>query len=205
VPEYTGSVLEFVSLGHISAAASVAATARALARAMAITGRPVRLTHHRMPVHTRQARLVIGLRRQLASFWLVLAVAHCAKSIAPLGVQIVKNILRLVNGDGWPSPRAGGLAISCPVPSCVPIAAAGRYWVSPAVTVIGAGRVPCTPCGSGRLAAARRATAPTAKRTTASKMFGVIWFFMARLLSYQPRSPQRCLASCPIAPALTTL
>jgi hypothetical protein len=42
VPEYTGSVLEFVSLGHISATASVAATARSLARAMAITGRPIR-------------------------------------------------------------------------------------------------------------------------------------------------------------------
>jgi osmoprotectant transport system substrate-binding protein len=44
VPEYTGSALEFVSLGRVSATASVAATAGALARAMAgrglITGRP---------------------------------------------------------------------------------------------------------------------------------------------------------------------
>jgi osmoprotectant transport system substrate-binding protein len=44
VPEYTGSALEFVSLGRVRATASVAATAGALARAMAgrglITGRP---------------------------------------------------------------------------------------------------------------------------------------------------------------------
>ena len=44
VPEYTGSALEFVSLGRISATASVVATAGALARAMAgrglITGLP---------------------------------------------------------------------------------------------------------------------------------------------------------------------
>jgi osmoprotectant transport system substrate-binding protein len=44
VPEYTGSALEFVSLGRIHATASVAATARALARSMAgrglVTGRP---------------------------------------------------------------------------------------------------------------------------------------------------------------------
>jgi hypothetical protein len=29
----------------------------------------------------------------------------------------------------------------------------------------------------------------------ASEMFGAIWFFMARLLGYQLRSPQRCLVS----------
>jgi osmoprotectant transport system substrate-binding protein len=44
VPEYTGSALEFVSLGRVHATASVAATAAALARVMAgrglITGRP---------------------------------------------------------------------------------------------------------------------------------------------------------------------
>lgn len=44
VPEYTGSALEFVSLGRVRATASVAATAAALARSMAglgiITGRP---------------------------------------------------------------------------------------------------------------------------------------------------------------------
>jgi osmoprotectant transport system substrate-binding protein len=44
VPEYTGSALEFVSLGRVSATASVTATAGALARAMAgrglVTGRP---------------------------------------------------------------------------------------------------------------------------------------------------------------------
>ena len=44
VSEYTGSALEFASLGRIHATASVAATARALARSMAergiVTGRP---------------------------------------------------------------------------------------------------------------------------------------------------------------------
>jgi len=44
VPEYTGSALEFVSLGRVHATANVAATARALARSMAerglVTGRP---------------------------------------------------------------------------------------------------------------------------------------------------------------------
>jgi osmoprotectant transport system substrate-binding protein len=44
VPEYTGSALEFASLGRVHATASVAATARALARSMAgrglVTGRP---------------------------------------------------------------------------------------------------------------------------------------------------------------------
>jgi osmoprotectant transport system substrate-binding protein len=44
VPEYTGSALEFVSLGRVHATASVAATATALARSMAwrglVTGRP---------------------------------------------------------------------------------------------------------------------------------------------------------------------
>ena len=38
VPEYTGSALEFVSLGRIHATASIAATARALARSMAARG-----------------------------------------------------------------------------------------------------------------------------------------------------------------------
>src|SRR6516164_4321719 len=44
VPEYTGSALEFVSLGRVDATANVAATASALARAVAgrglVTGRP---------------------------------------------------------------------------------------------------------------------------------------------------------------------
>jgi len=44
VPEYTGSALEFVSLGRVHPTANVAATARALARSMAerglVTGRP---------------------------------------------------------------------------------------------------------------------------------------------------------------------
>ncbi len=44
VPEYTGSALEFASLGRAGATASVATTARALARSMAarglVTGRP---------------------------------------------------------------------------------------------------------------------------------------------------------------------
>ena len=33
----------------------------------------------------------------------VLAVAHRAKSMAPLGVQLVKDVPRLVNGTGWPA------------------------------------------------------------------------------------------------------
>ena len=44
VPEYTGSALEFASLGRVHATANVAGTARALARSMAerglVTGRP---------------------------------------------------------------------------------------------------------------------------------------------------------------------
>jgi osmoprotectant transport system substrate-binding protein len=44
VPEYTGSALEFVSLGHVHATANVAATAKALVGSMArrglVTGRP---------------------------------------------------------------------------------------------------------------------------------------------------------------------
>jgi osmoprotectant transport system substrate-binding protein len=44
VPEYTGSALEFVSLGHVHATASAGATASALTRSMAgrglVTGRP---------------------------------------------------------------------------------------------------------------------------------------------------------------------
>src|SRR5215467_11191652 len=44
VPEYTGSALEFASLGRVHATSNVAATARALARSMAerglVTGRP---------------------------------------------------------------------------------------------------------------------------------------------------------------------
>src|SRR5262249_22990720 len=44
VPEYTGSALDFASLGRVHATASVAATASALARSMAarglVTGRP---------------------------------------------------------------------------------------------------------------------------------------------------------------------
>ena len=44
VPEYTGSALDFVSLGRVHATASVTATAGALARSMAsrglVTGRP---------------------------------------------------------------------------------------------------------------------------------------------------------------------
>jgi len=44
VPEYTGSALEFVSIGHAHATASIAATVRSLARSMAargiVVGRP---------------------------------------------------------------------------------------------------------------------------------------------------------------------
>src|SRR5215510_5761539 len=88
-----------------------------------------------------------------------------------------------------------GLANSYPVPSYVPVVRAGRVRLTPTVTEPDAGLVPCTPGGSGRLAAARSATAPTAATTTmASNMFGAIWFFMARLLTQQLRS--RSLAWC---------
>jgi hypothetical protein len=46
-----------------------------------------------------------GLRPRLASRCPVLAVADGAKSMARIGVQLVKDVLRLVNGAGWP---AGG-------------------------------------------------------------------------------------------------
>src|ERR1700750_1620080 len=49
--------------------------------------------------------------------------------------------------------------------------------------------------GSGRLAAARSATAAiAATRTMASVMFGVIKFFIMHFLSHALRSPQSCLA-----------
>jgi len=52
---------------------------------------------------------IIRLRRQAsarrpadpASRQSVLAVAYEAKSIAPIGVQLVKDVLRLLNGAGW--------------------------------------------------------------------------------------------------------
>jgi hypothetical protein len=48
--------------------------------------------------------------------------------------------------------------------------------------------------GSGRLAAARSATAAiAAARTMASVMFGVIKFFIMHFLSHGLRSPQSCL------------
>jgi hypothetical protein len=61
--------------------------------------------------------------------------------------------------------------------------------------VTGAGSLPGIRRGSGRLVAARSKTAATAAKTTmASGMFGAVRFFMARLLSYELRSLQSCLA-----------
>jgi hypothetical protein len=72
---------------------------------------------------------------------------------------------------------------------------AGRGRLSSAVTVTGAGSVPGIRRGSGRLAVVRSKTVATAAKTTmASGMFSAIWFFMARLLSYELRSLPSCLA-----------
>src|SRR5215471_18839039 len=42
-------------------------------------------------------------RRWLVSRFLVLAVAYRARSMAPIGVQLVKDALSLVDGVGWPA------------------------------------------------------------------------------------------------------
>jgi hypothetical protein len=47
-----------------------------------------------------------GLRRRLVSRCPVMAVAYRAKSMAPIGVQFVKDTLRLVNGTGGPARRS---------------------------------------------------------------------------------------------------
>src|SRR5580693_6991682 len=62
------------------------------------------------------------------------------------------------------------------------------------LTAIGADSAPGAHRGSGRLAAARSATAAiAAKRTMASVVFGVIKFFITHFLNYGLRSPQSCL------------
>src|SRR6516225_351260 len=79
--------------------------------------------------------------------------------------------------------------------SCIcSTALAGRAGGPGVLTVIGADPAPVADRGSGRLAAARSATAAiAAKRTMASVMFGVIRFFITRFLNYGLRSPQSCL------------
>jgi hypothetical protein len=74
-------------------------------------------------------------------------------------------------------------------------ALAGRPGEPGVRTAIGADPAPGAHRGSGRLAAARSATAAiAATRTTASVMFGVIKFFTAHFLESGLRSPQSCLA-----------
>src|SRR5215468_2551231 len=98
----------------------------------------------------------------------------------------------------WSTPLAGrpggagARAMAPPVPSCSPVMTAGRGWLSLPVTVTGASPVPGA---SGRLAAARSATAATASKTRASGTFGASRFFMALLLGYRRRLPQSCLGS----------
>jgi len=46
------------------------------------------------------------LRRRLVSGCPVMAVAYRARSMAPIGVQLVKDALRLFNGTGWPARRS---------------------------------------------------------------------------------------------------
>ena len=76
-------------------------------------------------------------------------------------MQLVKYVLHLLNGTGR---RPGGPG---------------------ALTVNGADPAPDARRGSGRLTAARSATAAiAATRTRASVMFGVIKFFMTHFLSY---------------------
>ena len=73
-------------------------------------------------------------------------------------------------------------------------ALAGRPGGPGALTAIGADLLPGARHGSGRLAAARSATAAiAAKRTMASVMFGVIKFFITHFLKYGLRSPQSYL------------
>ena len=80
--------------------------------------------------------------------------------------------------------------------SCTCSAAlAGRPGEPGVLTATGADPAPDAHRGSGRLAAARSATAAIAATSTmASVMFGVIKFFMMHFLSHGLRSPQSCLA-----------
>ena len=113
-------------------------------------------------------------------------------------MQLVKDVLRLVNGTGRPargSRRPGHFT-----PGAV-MRAGNDSGLQLALTLTGHHRDRRGPGaggsgGSGRLAAARSATAATAaRRTRASGTFGAIRFFMARLLSYRLRLPQSCLVS----------
>ena len=91
--------------------------------------------------------------------------------MAPIGVQLVKNVLHLLSGTGG---RPGELGV---------------------LTAIGADPAPDAHRGPGRLAAARSATAAiAATRTMASVIFGIITFFITHFLSHGLRSPQSCLA-----------
>ena len=80
--------------------------------------------------------------------------------------------------------------------SCTCSAAlAGRPGELGVLSAIGADSAPDAHRGSGRLAAARSATAAiAAKKTMATPMLGVIKFLIAHFLSYGLRSPQSCLA-----------
>ena len=74
--------------------------------------------------------------------------------------------------------------------ACV-AALAGRTGGPGVRTAFGADPAPGTWPGSGRLAAARSATAATAaNRTMANVMFGVITFFITHFLSHGLRSTQ---------------
>ena len=85
-------------------------------------------------------------------------------------MQFVKYVLHLLSGIGLARGRPG------------------------VRTVIGADSAQDARRGSGRLAAARSATAVlAAKGTMASAMFGVIKFFITCFLRYGLRSPQSCL------------
>ena len=91
--------------------------------------------------------------------------------MAPIGVQLVKNVLHLLSGTGR---RPGELGV---------------------LSATGADSAPDAHRGPGRLAVARSATAAiAAAKTMASVMFGVITFFITHFLSIGLRSPQSCLA-----------
>ena len=60
-----------------------------------------------------------GLRRRLVSRCPVMAVAYRARRMAPIGVQLVKDVLRLVNGTRWParlSWRTGHFTLGAVMP-----------------------------------------------------------------------------------------
>jgi hypothetical protein len=91
--------------------------------------------------------------------------------------------------------------------SCICSEALVRRPEEPGVlTATGADSAPDARRGSGRLAAARSATAAiAAKRTMASVTSGVIKFFITHFLKFGLRSPQSCLVIQTGRPAITTL